>query len=75
MRVMKAAYDDGKHVSMPGVRYQAVDEVRVHVKEAEEKWRRICVDGVVVTLEKGGWLEINKHEGWADVILSLPKYG
>ena len=68
MGVMKAAYDSGKHVSMPGVRYQAVDGVRVHVKEAEEKWRRICVDGVVVTLEKDGWLEINKHEGWADVV-------
>jgi len=68
MGVMKAAYDGGKHVSMPGVRYQVVDGVRVHVKEAEEKWRRICVDGVVVTLEKDGWLEINDHKGWVDVV-------
>jgi len=68
MGVMKAAYDGGKHVSMPGVRYQAVDGVRVHPKEAEDKWRRICVDGVVVTLEKDGWFEINNHKGWVDVV-------
>ncbi|KAG0635323.1 ATP-NAD kinase-like domain-containing protein [Tuber brumale] len=68
MRVMKAAYDGGKHVSIPGVRYQEVDGVRVHLKETEEKWRRVCVDGAVVTLEEDGWLEISRHEGWADVV-------
>ncbi|PWW72212.1 hypothetical protein C7212DRAFT_335939 [Tuber magnatum] len=68
MGVMKAAYDGGKHVSVPGVRYQTVDGVKIHVREAEEKWRRICVDGAVVTLEKDGWLEINKHDGWADIV-------
>ncbi|KAG0136931.1 ATP-NAD kinase-like domain-containing protein [Tuber indicum] len=68
MGVMKAVYDGGKHVSIPGVRYQEVDGVKIHLKEAEEKWRRICVDGAVVTLEEEGWLEVNRHEGWADVV-------
>ncbi|CUS10142.1 unnamed protein product [Tuber aestivum] len=68
MGVMRAVYDGGKHVSVPGVRYQTVDGVKIHVKEAEEKWRRVCVDGAVVTLEEDGWLEITRHQGWADVV-------
>ncbi|RPA98400.1 hypothetical protein L873DRAFT_1042568 [Choiromyces venosus 120613-1] len=68
MEVMEAVYDSGRHVSMPGVRYEEVDAVRIHVKEEEERWRRICVDGAVVTLEKEGWVEVRRHEGWADVV-------
>lgn len=62
MDIMKAAYDGGKHVGMPGVRYQEVEgfEVRFEEKGQEGTWRRCCVDGSIVRVEEGGWMRVEK---------------
>jgi hypothetical protein len=26
------------------------------------RWRRICVDGKIIRIERGGWLEVVKEE-------------
>jgi len=60
MEVMKAAYDGGKHIEMSEVGYKAVDVLRIDFKEQGEswKWRRCCVDGLIIGVEEGGWMEV-----------------
>ncbi|KAF2644882.1 hypothetical protein P280DRAFT_366217, partial [Massarina eburnea CBS 473.64] len=63
MRIMGLAYQGGKHVDDGAVRYEAVDGLRIVFKEDEDRWRRICVDGKIVRVERGGWVEFRKGEG------------
>lgn len=75
IQAMEAAYDQGKHVELPGVGYErdGVEGVRVQVDEEDyvfegegaaergrERWRRICIDGAIVELQRGGWVEIRR---------------
>lgn len=62
MQIMMAAYRDGAHVAMPEVGYEEVDEVRVTVNEEDPRWRKVCIDGSIVELEKGGWMRVKKEE-------------
>ncbi|KAK4163178.1 sphingosine kinase 1 [Cladorrhinum sp. PSN259] len=63
MDIMKAAYDEGKHVRMEEVGYEDVEEVRVEVRESDERWRVVCVDGTVVEVGEGGWVSVKREEG------------
>ena len=75
IQTMHAAYDGGKHVGLPGVGYErdGVEAVKVEVHEGDynseaagglgrskERWRRICIDGAIVEVEKGGWVEVRR---------------
>ncbi|KAJ5600581.1 hypothetical protein VI817_001618 [Penicillium citrinum] len=60
MRLMTLAYQGGGHVKEKGVLYEEVQMVRIEFDEEEERWRRVCVDGKIVAVEKGGWMEIRK---------------
>ncbi|KKZ61092.1 hypothetical protein EMCG_04288 [[Emmonsia] crescens] len=66
MEVMQLAYDGGRHVVEKGdvVGYEEVEAVRVDFCEGEkeERWRRICIDGIIVVVEDGGWVEVRKGE-------------
>jgi diacylglycerol kinase family enzyme len=64
MRIMGLAYQGGKHVEDPMVRYEAIDGLRIEFqgKEKDERWRRICVDGKIVRVEEDGWVELRKEE-------------
>lgn len=61
MEIMMAAYREGEHVGMPEVGYEDVDEVRVTVAEDDPRWRKVCVDGSIVELEKGGWMRVGRE--------------
>lgn len=62
MRLMGLAYQGGKHVEDPAIRYEAIDGIRIEFegREDEGRWRRICVDGKIVRVEKDGWVELRK---------------
>lgn len=62
MRLMGLAYQGGKHIEDPAVRYEAIDGLRIEFqgREQESRWRRICVDGKIVMVEKDGWVELRK---------------
>lgn len=64
MRLMGCAYDSGKHVEEKTVGYEDVEAVRIDFEDGEDdaRWRRICVDGKIVRVERGGWVEIKKDE-------------
>ncbi|XP_014556002.1 hypothetical protein COCVIDRAFT_16484 [Bipolaris victoriae FI3] len=65
MRIMGLAYQGGKHVREEGVRYESIEGLRIRFEglEEDERWRRICVDGKIVRVEKEGWVEVKKDKG------------
>ncbi|CAD0038554.1 unnamed protein product [Aureobasidium pullulans] len=64
MKVMTKAYDQGKHIEDERVRYEEIDGLRISFDDSEEdgRWRRICVDGKIIRVEKGGWVEVTKED-------------
>ncbi|KAK1836796.1 ATP-NAD kinase-like domain-containing protein [Podospora conica] len=74
MEIMMAAYRGGEHVGMEGVGYEGgddgdeeVEEVRVVVRETDARWRKVCVDGTIVEVERGGWFVVRREEEGARV--------
>ena len=70
-----AAYADGSHINTNQgpegegqeekfkgsvIGYDAVDEIKVTIHEADERWRKVCVDGTIVEVEKGGWVSVRR---------------
>ncbi len=65
-----AAYQNGAHVDMVWetedggpqrrVGYEEIDELRVSILEDDPRWRKVCIDGTIVEIEKGGWMEVTK---------------
>jgi diacylglycerol kinase family enzyme len=70
MDIMKGAYDGGKHIGMEGVGYDSVEGLRIEFLENDEdwKWRRCCVDGLIVGVEKGGWMEVRRVEPGSEAV-------
>ncbi|KAH7317816.1 ATP-NAD kinase-like domain-containing protein [Rhexocercosporidium sp. MPI-PUGE-AT-0058] len=60
MAVMMAAYDNGRHLKNQDVGYEKVDGIKIVFREEGEdwKWRRCCIDGSIVGVEEGGWMEV-----------------
>ncbi|GAB7348902.1 hypothetical protein MBLNU459_g7594t1 [Dothideomycetes sp. NU459] len=61
MKIMMAAYDDGKHVQDPRVSYEEIEGLRIHFDEDDPNWRRVCIDGKIIRVEKGGYIEVTKE--------------
>lgn len=62
MGVMTEAYQGGKHVYNDKVAYEDIDTLRIEFGEDEERWRRVCVDGKIVLVEAGGWVEVSGED-------------
>ncbi|KAK4125972.1 hypothetical protein N657DRAFT_614222 [Parathielavia appendiculata] len=62
MEIMMAAYREGEHVGMPEVGYEKVEEVRVTIAEEDARWRKVCIDGSIVEMGKGGWMRVSREE-------------
>ncbi len=58
MDVMTKAFQGGKHIEEEAVGYQEIEAMRIDFKEDDERWRRICIDGKIIAVEEGGWLEL-----------------
>lgn len=76
MEIMKAAYDNGKHIDMKDVGYHEVESLRIEFEEEGDswKWRRCCVDGLIVGVELGGFMEVKLVEAGeeaVDVVVEL----
>lgn len=68
MDIMTAAYDGGKHVHMPGVGYQEVESVKIDFQEEERDWRRVCVDGTIVSVDEDGWMKVTNGKKGQEVL-------
>ncbi|KAK5957302.1 hypothetical protein OHC33_001674 [Knufia fluminis] len=62
VKILTLAYEQGKHVEemREFVTYHEIDSLRIDFNENDEKWRQICIDGKIVAIEEGGWVEVRK---------------
>ena len=63
MALMTRAYQDGKHVDDPRVGYEEIAGLRIEFDEEDARWRRVCVDGKIIRVEQGGWMEVKNGAG------------
>ncbi|KAH6687712.1 S-adenosyl-L-methionine-dependent methyltransferase [Plectosphaerella plurivora] len=63
MDIMKAAYDEGKHIGLPDVGYESVGGLTVRILEEDARWRKVCIDGTIVEIPQGGEMRVSKVEG------------
>lgn len=61
-KIMGLAFAGGLHVNEEGVMYENIDGFRIDFEEAESRWRRVCIDGKIVEVNAGGWLELRKEK-------------
>ena len=72
MQLMGLAYQNGKHVHEETVTYTEVEGLKIELLEEDEKWRRVCIDGKIITVQQGGWMEVHKE---AKHLLNLVTHG
>ena len=63
MGIMTAAYRGGKHVDDPRVGYREVEGVQIEIRETDERWRRVCIDGRIAVLPEGGSVQVTMGGG------------
>jgi hypothetical protein len=64
MGVMKAVYNNSSHLGMEDVTFmEGVQDVEFVINEDNERWRRICVDGDIVIVDKGAVVSVRVCEG------------
>ncbi|KAK1752163.1 ATP-NAD kinase-like domain-containing protein [Echria macrotheca] len=72
MEIMMGGYRGGEHVGMrwkdedekeDGVGYEEVEEMRVTIYEEDSRWRKVCVDGTIVEVPRGGWMTVRREVG------------
>ena len=63
MRIMGLVYQAGQHVLDPKVTYEDIEGLRIEFDEDEAQWRQVCVDGKIIEVAKGGWIEVISKPG------------
>lgn len=75
LRLLRLAYQGGRHVDdengvvgyeeVEGLRIEFAEEDDDRVEDTSEKgrWRRVCVDGLIVECPRGGWVEVRRDRG------------
>ena len=56
------AFTGGTHIKDEAIMYRPIDGVRIDFDEDEAHWRRVCVDGKIVRVDKDGWVEVSMSE-------------
>jgi len=63
MSIITGAYNGGTHVKDARVGYKVIDGMLIEFdNDEDDKWRRVCVDGKIILIEKGGWVKVEKEE-------------
>lgn len=64
MDVMQAVYKNSMHLGMAGVRFmEGLNDVSFTVQEEDARWRRICIDGDIITVDKGTEIGLKMCKG------------
>lgn len=61
MRILGLAFQGGQHISDDAVGYDDITGMRIDFDETDSRWRRVCVDGKIVRVGEGGWVEMRKN--------------
>lgn len=71
-QLLQRASESGQHVENNAVCYNRFRHLRIDMVENDPKWRRICVDGKIIMVNEGGWVEIRRCESDVlDVVVDL----
>ncbi|KAL8786326.1 MAG: hypothetical protein Q9195_008253 [Heterodermia aff. obscurata] len=62
MNIMGRAFTDGTHIKDEAVTYRPIDGIRIDFDEDEAHWRRVCVDGKIIRVDRDGWVEVSMGE-------------
>ncbi|KAL8697510.1 MAG: hypothetical protein Q9201_007090 [Fulgogasparrea decipioides] len=60
MRLVGMALRGGGHEKDEMAQYAPINGLKIQFEEADDRWRRVCVDGKIVRVEEGGWVEVRK---------------
>ncbi len=72
MRILGMAFQGGGHVKDEMVGYENIDGLRIDFDEKDSRWRRVCVDGKIIRVSEGGWVEVRKStRDVVDIIADL----
>lgn len=70
MEVMGKAYQGGQHVEDERVGYDAIDCLKIEFEEGDAHWRRVCIDGKIIRVDEGGWVEVRAgQKGVIDLLV------
>ncbi|KAF2209648.1 hypothetical protein CERZMDRAFT_122128 [Cercospora zeae-maydis SCOH1-5] len=70
MNIMSKAYQGGQHVHDERVGYGEIEALRIDFDEEDGRWRRVCIDGKIIRVEKNGWVEVRSgQKGVVDLIV------
>lgn len=67
MEIMMQAYNNGSHIGMKWdtedggtgqVGYDEVNQIKVTTSEENARWRKVCIDGTIVEIPKGGSMTV-----------------
>ncbi|KAI9881628.1 MAG: hypothetical protein M1830_000193 [Pleopsidium flavum] len=61
MRILGKAYKGGLHVEEDAVGYEDIDGLLINFEEDDSRWRRVCVDGKIIRVNQGGWVEMRRE--------------
>ena len=64
MDIMRAVYNNAKHLEMDGVTVSRGNtEMSFLIDEDEERFRRICIDGDIITVGNGATVRVKMYSG------------
>jgi hypothetical protein len=65
MAVMQAVYvRDSSHLTMPGVTFDdEVTHIEFSIDDEDERWRRICIDGDIITVARYAKIQVKVCDG------------
>ncbi|GAB7357859.1 hypothetical protein MBLNU230_g0030t1 [Neophaeotheca triangularis] len=71
--IINAAYNGGQHDRDKRVGYHSARGLRIEIPEDQddERQRQFCVDGMIVAVEKGGWMEVEEVDCYRNGVLDL----
>lgn len=75
LKILGLAFQGGRHVEDPVVGYDVIEGMRIDFDEADGRWRRICVDGKIIRVGEGGWVELEKNSSAADILDVVANFG
>ncbi|KAL8812913.1 MAG: hypothetical protein Q9223_007175 [Gallowayella weberi] len=60
MRLMGMAMTGGGHEKDEMAQYAPINGLKIEFDESDSRWRRVCVDGKIIQVEEGGWMEVRR---------------
>ncbi|MCJ1472538.1 hypothetical protein MMC13_001187 [Lambiella insularis] len=72
MRILGMAFAGGGHVKDEEVGYDTIEGMRIDFDEEDAHWQRVCVDGTIIKVPIGGWVEVRREpHGVLDLVVEI----